>query len=186
MNAIVQRERAGIRIALLAALAASVLFATLWSCVTSEGDRPAVPTSAMEKPEVTKTTIRIVKGKVGYPSLWTATTGAEDASVTLRAGQPIPPDLWERMNGTVESFTEYGCDGKETELVEPLYTVLNEKGGPEGVKVIGEVGEKPDWGPAYCNNTGCFLPAYYFNKVEKDPRACPEGGSERHWDMVLY
>ncbi len=85
------------------------------------------------------------------------------------------------MNGIVESFTEYGCDGKETALVEPLYTVLNEKGGPEGVKVIGEVGEKPDWGPAYCNNTGCFLPAYYFNKVEQDPRACPENGPERYW-----
>ncbi|MCU0224920.1 MAG: hypothetical protein MUF27_12820 [Acidobacteria bacterium] len=186
MNAIVPRERAGIRLALWATLVASVFVATFWSCATGDADKPITPTSATDKPDVIRTTIRIVKGKVGYPSLWTATTGASETSVTLGGGQPIPPDLWTRMNGIVESFTEYGCDGEPTALVEPLYTVLNEKGGPEGVKVVGEVGEKPDWGPVYCDSTGCFLPAYYFNKVEKDPRACLEGGSERHWDMVLY
>ncbi len=186
MSAIKLRERVGIRPVLWAALAASALLATLWSCASSEADKPTTPTSATEKIDVTKTTIRIVKGKVENPSLWTATVGVEGASVTLGAGQPISQDLWTRMNGTVDSFTEYGCDGKVTELVEPLYTVLNEKGGPEGVKVVGDPGQKPDWGPAYCNSTGCFLPAYYFNKVEKDPRTCPAGGPERFWVMILY
>lgn len=185
MRAIVLRERAGIRLVPWGALAALALLGALWSCATEKAEMTSAPTSTVEKPDSTKTTIRIVKGRVDYPSLWTATTGGTVASVTLGGGQPIPPDLWARMNGTVESFTEYGCDGTATELIQPLYTVLNEKGGPEGVKVVGDVGQKPDWGSVYCDATGCFLPAYYFNKVVKDPRTCPESGKERQWVMVL-
>ncbi len=89
------------------------------------------------------------------------------------------------MNGTVASLTEYGCDGEETELVEPLYTVINEMGEPVGVNITGLVGHKPGWDAAHCNSTGCFLPEYFFDEVERDPRTCPEDGSERSWVMVL-
>lgn len=172
MSPLVTNGKAATCLALLAALLALGAIAMLGSCAT---------------PEVTKTTIKIAKGKVGQPSSWSVSSSQAEkllGSVILAPGKPIPTDWWGRMNGTVESFTEYDCDGTATGLIQPLYTVLNEKGGPEEVKVVGDVGQKPDWGPVHCDDQGCFLPAYYFNEVVKDPRDCSEK-PERHWEMIL-
>jgi hypothetical protein len=157
----------------------------LWSCAEK---LPAGTAPTALQPEVIKTTIRITKGRIDQQSIWSASLGEGEnqaGSITFEPNKPIPADWWQRMNGTVESFTEYDCDGTATELVQPLYTVINEKGDPEGVKVVGDVGQKPDWGPVYCNAEGCFLPAYYFNNVMKDSRTCVPGPQERYWKMIL-
>ncbi len=148
--------------------------AVLWHC------------AGTERPEIIKTTIRITKGKLGGTSLWNVTVQQEQVtSLRLQKGEPIPIDIWNRMNGTVVTFTEFGCDRKPGKVTEPLYTARSDRGEPKHVTILGEAGDKPDWGPVDCTEKGCFLPEYYFGPVEKDKRTCPEDGPELEWEMVL-
>ena len=149
--------------------------AVLWHC--AEG----------ELPEVIKTTIRITKGKMGGASLWNVTVQLEQVTaLELEKGKPIPIDTWNRMNGTVVAFTEFGCARQQSKVTEAHYSAKDEQGKPMDVKIIGETGKQPDWGPVNCTAEGCFLPEYYLGPVMKDERTCPVNGPELEWELVLH
>lgn len=167
--------------------------AALWRCAQVEVKEAAPRKATLEAPAVIRTTIRITKGRPGQPSLWAvwnvspALTQSDAESLGVGVGVVIPAKLWARMNGTVVSFREFGCDGVPRDPSMPLYRAKDGSGAILKVTLTGKAGERPDWSPIDCPDLDkpCTLPAYYFGGVVEDENTCPAGGPELRWEMVL-
>ena len=143
--------------------------------------------AAPPKPEIIRTTIKITKGKPGSSSLWNVSSDLPQfASMEIKSGQAIPPELWARMNGIIVSFAEFGCEGDSRTPSTPLYLARDSNKAVLEVTLAGEAGKHPDWTPVACPDLKkeCALPAYYFGPVV-DAEPCAKDGQDVYWVMEL-
>jgi len=140
---------------------------------------------------VTKTTIRITKGRPGTTSQWEVTVeiGATTSAEEFKEGGPIPADIWRRMTGTITKFTKAECDGSTAPVTELRYTTKDEAGKISTGWLEGKADQKPVWDFTSCSdpNKDCTLPARYFQGVvyEEGETECPKPDQNVVWVMEL-
>jgi hypothetical protein len=145
---------------------------------------PEVSQPVMSSP---RTTIRITKGRPGVSTSWNVESSG--TTTALSALNPVPPTLWQKMNGTIASFRHTRCDGSEEPVMELRYRTQSAAGGISEVHTSGTVGSSIRWDFSECGvaTMPCTFPGRYFDPTyyPAGESPCTNPSAQESWAIVL-